>query len=180
MGRDSAHQPAACGGAYCWVTVLLFACLSLLFSPAVAFAQEGEATAAAPPNVSADQVNAIARELWCPLCSGVRLDVCELKACEQMREVIAIKLDEGENLDSIRTYFVAQYGPQVLGEPPLEGFNWLAWLLPFVALAAGGYFLWVTIRRMARPSAHAIAQAAAAPQLSDEDQRKLAEELKRL
>ncbi|MEZ4681681.1 MAG: hypothetical protein R2932_46460 [Caldilineaceae bacterium] len=53
-------------------------------------------------SISADQVNEIARSLWCPLCSGVRLDACELKACEQMKEVIAIKLAEGEDLDTIR------------------------------------------------------------------------------
>ena len=73
--------------------------------------------------VTADEVNVVARELWCPLCSGVRLDACELKACDQMKEVIAIKLSEGEDTESIKQYFVGQYGPQVLGEPPREGFQ---------------------------------------------------------
>jgi len=161
------------------MATLLVGCLGVLFSVAVIFAQEGAATPAVPAEVSADEVNDVARELWCPLCSGVRLDACELKACEQMKDVIALKLAEGEDTDSIRTYFVAQYGPQVLGEPPLEGFNWLAWLLPFVALAAGGYFLWATIRRMARP-APAPALTRPSPTLSDEEARKLAEELNRL
>jgi len=44
--------------------------------------------------ISADRVNEVARGLWCPLCSGVRLDACELKACIQMKEMIAIKLAE--------------------------------------------------------------------------------------
>lgn len=185
MGKRSAHQLAEHwvaydGGAYRLVAILLFVCLGGLVATTAAFAQTTETTPTAPPNVSADEVNAVARELWCPLCSGVRLDVCELKACEQMKEVIAIKLDEGENTASIRDYFVGQYGPQVLGEPPLEGYNWLAWLLPFVALGAGGYFLWTTVRRMARPTALSVAQAAANPTLSAEDQRKLVEELKRL
>lgn len=72
----------------------------------------------------------MSRELWCPLCSGVRLDSCELKACEQMKDVIAIKLSEGEDTTSIKSYFVDQYGPQVLGEPPRQGFSVLAWVLP--------------------------------------------------
>lgn len=154
-----------------------------LFSVSALYAQETTPTPAAPPNVTADQVNEIARELWCPLCSGVRLDACELKACEQMKEMIAIKLGEGEDLDSIRTYFVAQYGPQVLGEPPWEGFNWLAWVLPFVVLAVGGYFLWNTMRRMVRPAPVAAtanrAPAKTAAEPEDEYERKLAEELKR-
>lgn len=153
-----------------------------------AVAQAQESTPAPAGEVTADEVNTVARELWCPLCSGVRLDACELKACEQMKDVIAIKLAEGENTDSIRDYFVAQYGPQVLGEPPWEGFNWLAWTLPFIVLALGGYFLWNTMRRMVRPTpVTASAASGSAPATNatganipeDEYGRKLAEELKR-
>lgn len=106
---------------------------------------------AVPPDVTADEVNEIARELWCPLCSGVRLDGCELRACDQMKEEIAIKLGEGEDLSAIKQYFVNQYGPQVLGEPPREGFNLLAWILPIVVLLGGGIFLVVRGRAMLRP-----------------------------
>ncbi|HRW03966.1 MAG TPA: cytochrome c-type biogenesis protein CcmH [Caldilineaceae bacterium] len=155
-------------------------------------AQEGDAQAVTDSqtdasNITPDQVNEIARELWCPLCSGVRLDSCELKACEQMKEVIAIKLADGEDLDAIRTYFVAQYGPQVLGEPPREGFNWLAWVIPFIVLAIGGYVLWTTIKRITRPAPAPVATVPNAPSPgagegaagTDEYQAKLAEELKR-
>ena len=31
-------------------------------------------------DITADDVNVIAREMRCPLCSGVRLDACETKA----------------------------------------------------------------------------------------------------
>lgn len=133
--------------------------------------------------VSANQVNAVARELWCPLCSGVRLDACELKACAQMKDMIGEKLAEGEDVSSIKNYFVAQYGPQVLGEPPLEGFNWLAWILPVLALVAGGLFVWTRLRSSTR-QAHAAQDAAAdAPAAtgdaySDTYGRKLDEELK--
>jgi cytochrome c-type biogenesis protein CcmH len=101
--------------------------------------------------VTPDEVNSVARELWCPLCNGVRLDACELKACEQMRDVIAVKLAEGEDSESIKAYFVEQYGPQVMGEPPRQGFNWLAWILPAVAAVVGGYFFWRTTQRMVQP-----------------------------
>ena len=84
--------------------------------------EEASTPAAAPPTaagaVSADQVDAVAKQLWCPLCSGVRLDACELKACSQMKEVIGEKLAQGDDVQTIKNYFVAQYGPQVLGEPP--------------------------------------------------------------
>jgi cytochrome c-type biogenesis protein CcmH len=116
-----------------------------------------------PAGVSSDAVNDVARELWCPLCNGVRLDSCELKACDQMKEVIALKLAEGEDTQTIKNYFVEQYGPQVLGEPPRSGFNWLAWILPFAAALGGGLFVWLRARSMVRP-AYPNPEAAAAEQ----------------
>jgi len=122
----------------------LFAFLFLIAAGA-ALAQTPTPDASA---ISADQVNAVARGLWCPLCSGVRLDACELKACDQMKEMIALKLAAGASEEEIRTYFLDQYGPQVFGEPPREGFNWLAWILPVLGLLGGGLFLWSRSRRM--------------------------------
>lgn len=165
--------------------ILLFLC-SALFPYAPLFAQ-GDTPAQSTPaavdvsQVSPDQVNEIARSLWCPLCSGVRLDACELKACQQMKQMIAVKLAEGQDLDAIRTYFVAQYGPQVLGEPPREGFNWLAWILPFAVLLIGAYVLWNTLRRMVRPAPVPVTTSPLTATETSEDpyERKLAEELKR-
>ena len=146
-------------------------------------AGDASAGAAAPSTVSADQIDAVAKQLWCPLCSGVRLDACELKACSQMKEVIGEKLAQGVDVQTIKNYFVAQYGPQVLGEPPMEGFNWLAWVLPVVALIGGGIFVYSRTRKMVRTApAEVAAQGAGAPgqevTSADEYARKLDEELK--
>ncbi|MDI9549066.1 MAG: cytochrome c-type biogenesis protein CcmH [Chloroflexota bacterium] len=140
-------------------------------------------TAEPAGEVTLNDVNEVARDLWCPLCSGVRLDACELKACDQMKDVIAIKLAEGEDAASIKDYFIEQYGPQVLGEPPREGFNWLAWILPFVALALGGVFLWRQTARMMQPAEEMSAADPGSPppgaekQAEDDYARKLDEEL---
>lgn len=89
-----------------------------------------------------NEINAVARELWCPLCNGVRLDNCELQACIQMKEVIAQKLEAGESTDQIKAYFVTQYGDIVLGQPSREGFNLIVWLFPVLAAVVG--LGWVT------------------------------------
>lgn len=130
--------------------------------------------------VTADEVNEVARQLWCPLCSGVRLDSCELKACEQMRQEIALKLAAGEDIESIKTYFLAQYGPQILGEPPREGFNWLAWILPFVALGGGAIFLVARGRSLfMRPASARPAPTATVAPEDEPYARRLEEELNR-
>ena len=156
--------------------VLVLLWLSMLTTSAVA--QDG---AAPVSTVTPNDVKEVSKQLWCPLCSGVRLDACELKACEQMRDVIAVKLGEGESDQAIKDYFVAQYGPQVLGEPPMEGFNWLAWILPVAVMIGGSVFLWFRARSMiSGRSQEATAGATASSTSAGEDDysRKLDEELK--
>jgi cytochrome c-type biogenesis protein CcmH len=99
-----------------------------------------------------------------------------------MREVIAMKLSEGATPEEIKAYFVEQYGPQVLGEPPREGFSLLAWVLPFIALAGGAGWLIYQGRRW---SAQARAMRARVVRqegdiAQDVYARKLEEELRRL
>lgn len=135
--------------------------------------------------VTADEVNIVARELWCPLCSGVRLDTCDLKACEQMRQEIALKLEAGEDAASIKQYFLEQYGPQILGKPPSAGFNLMAWILPVVALAGSAAFLVLRGRHLFhrsprdRTAPASVSAPGGPPNADDPYARQLDEELKR-
>ena len=97
-----------------------------------------------------DRMYDIARELWCPLCSGVRLDACELQACVQMRAEIRQLLAAGRDPEGIVAYFEAEYGPQVHGQPPLRGFQSLAWLVPVVAVVGLGIGAGLRTRRAVR------------------------------
>jgi cytochrome c-type biogenesis protein CcmH len=156
---------------------LLLLVVFLSFLAAGPVRAQSDPAPAAPSTITADDVNDVARTLWCPLCSGVRLDSCELKACDQMKDVIAIKLGEGEDVNSIRDYFVEQYGPQVMGEPPRSGFNLLAWLLPIAVAVGGGVFLWTRARRMVQAPVQSGAGNAETG-VHDEYSHKLDEELK--
>ncbi|MFQ5460894.1 MAG: cytochrome c-type biogenesis protein CcmH, partial [Anaerolineae bacterium] len=95
----------------------------------------------------ADDVAALARELNCPLCQGYNLQDCPLLVCAQMREVIGEKLAAGESEEDIVAFFVAQYGPQVLNEPPRRGFHLLAWTMPVVGLVLAGALAAVFLSR---------------------------------
>ncbi len=55
-----------------------------------------------------DEVNAIARVLYCAVCENVPLDVCPTQACQQWRATIKEKLTAGWNEDQIKQYFVDQ------------------------------------------------------------------------
>lgn len=107
----------------------------------------GTAPAAAQgPNID-DEVNRIAKNLYCPVCPNTPLDVCSTQACVQWRALIKDKLLAGQNEQQIRDYFVAQYGQQVLGAPPPQGFNWLAYILPAIGIILGALIAWLTVRQ---------------------------------
>jgi cytochrome c-type biogenesis protein CcmH len=101
---------------------------------------------------SDDQVNAIAKQLYCPVCENIPLDVCPTTACAQWRELIRQKLSEGWGEQQIKDYFVQQYGARVLGTPPPKGINWLVYLVPPVAILAGAYVLYRAFRGWKRPT----------------------------
>ncbi len=99
---------------------------------------------------TADEVNRIAKQLYCPVCPNTPLDVCETKACEDWRAQIRDMLAEGQDEQAIIDYFVAQYGIRVLAAPPRRGFTALVWVLPVVGLLAGGWLLMRVFRRQGR------------------------------
>ncbi len=89
--------------------------------------------------VSDDDVNEVAKELYCPICESTPLDVCATQACADWREVIRTKLSDGQSGDDIKAYFELQYGPQALAEPPRSGFTLAVWILPIVAVVIGAF-----------------------------------------
>lgn len=123
-------------------SVVLFAVVGVLILPRNAQAQEGEPTD--------DEVNAIAKHLYCPVCENVPLDVCPTQACKQWRDTIRQKLAEGWNQDQIEQYFVDQYGDRALATPPRTGLNWLIYLLPPAVFVAGAIVLTGAIRSWRR------------------------------
>src|SRR5512139_3696488 len=105
--------------------------LALLFSLLVVGAVAAQLR---QPTASDDQVNAIAKQLYCPVCENTPLDVCPTEACRQWRELIRTQLGQGWTEDQIKQYFVENYGARVLSEPPRQGLNWIVYLLPPVLI----------------------------------------------
>ena len=102
------------------------------------------------PTPSDDQVNAIARKLYCPVCENTPLDVCPTTACHQWRELIRQMLAEGKTEAEIKQYFVDYYGARVLSEPPVTGINWLMYIVPPVLFLGGVYLLFKAFRTWKR------------------------------
>ena len=121
----------------------------LLFVFAVGFFAVGVAAQGEGP--SDDEVNAIAKYLYCPVCANVPLDVCPTLACERWRQQIADRLAAGWSEQQIYDYFVEQYGDRVLAAPPAHGLNWLLYLVPPLGLLLGAVLLGRVLRGAKMP-----------------------------
>lgn len=84
-----------------------------------------------------NDVNLIAKKLYCPVCPNTPLDVCETKACQDWRAQIRDQLSAGWTEQQVIEYFVAQYGERVLAEPQRKGFTSLVWFLPVIVVLIG-------------------------------------------
>jgi cytochrome c-type biogenesis protein CcmH len=108
-----------------WLLLVLL--LALL--PAVVHAQD---------EVTDDEVNEVAKDVYCPVCESTPLDVCPTQACADWRELIRTKLAEGQSRDEVLEYFARQYGDGVLSNPPRRGASLVVlWILPVLLVLLG-------------------------------------------
>ncbi|HEB66138.1 MAG TPA: cytochrome c-type biogenesis protein CcmH [Chloroflexi bacterium] len=142
-----------------------------------------QAQSGTPHTPTDDEVNAVASQLYCPVCENIPLDVCGTQACAQWRDLIREKLSEGWTTEEIKTYFVEQYGDRVLATPPPRGLNWLVYVLPPLLILAGAVILVQAFRAWKTPTEEPL-EAEMAPSTpeaafsDDEYIARLEEELK--
>lgn len=121
--------------------ILVFVLSASLLTLYAASAQEGQ-----PRVPTDDEVNAVAKKLYCPVCPNTPLDVCETQACKDWRAQIRDQLAAGWSEQQIMDYFVQQYGERVLGEPQRSGFTSMVWVLPLIAVLLGLVIVWQVLR----------------------------------
>lgn len=125
------------------IRVLLF--LALFALPGTMLAQEP---------ITDDEVNEVAKELYCPVCESTPLDVCPTQACADWRELIRLQLSEGRSRQEILDYFAGQYGNSVLADPPREGIALiLLWLVPIAGIGLAVLFFGRYLRSLQAASA---------------------------
>ena len=125
---------------------------------------------AAPPN-AAD----LEAELVCPVCETT-LDQSTAPVAERMKAFIRVRIAAGDSEQEIKDALVAEFGAEVLAEPPEGGFGLLAWLLPLGALFGGAIAVGLLIRVWSR---RAVPRDLADEQLDPELDRLVDEELAR-
>ena len=131
--------------------------------------------------ITDDEVNAVAHQLYCPVCQNTPLDVCPTEACRDWREQIRGMLAEGKTEDEILQYFVDQFGDRVLAAPPVSTkFNWLIYIVPPLIILIGAIILFRSLKEWTTPKSVEAGPGAGGSVIEKDDYvTRMEEELKK-
>ncbi|GAB4553009.1 MAG: hypothetical protein OHK0023_21620 [Anaerolineae bacterium] len=87
-------------------------------------------------DVTDDEVNNVAKKLYCPVCENITLDTCGTAACAQWRDEIRIQLSEGKTEQEVIDDFVRRFEDRVVGVPVNPVLRTLSLVTPWVLSAA--------------------------------------------
>ncbi|WP_213736789.1 cytochrome c-type biogenesis protein [Bradyrhizobium sp. dw_411] len=125
--------------------------ISCVFALAV-MAVSPSAYAVQPDEIMSDpakelRARDLSRELRCMVCQNQSIDDSEAPLARDLRLLVRERIAAGDSDAQVIDFLVARYGEFVLLKPRLNSHTWLLWLLPPLALAGGGFALWVNGRR---------------------------------
>jgi cytochrome c-type biogenesis protein CcmH len=112
----------------------------------------------------------LSRELRCMVCQNQSIDDSEAPLARDLRLLVRERIAAGDSDAQVLDFLVARYGEFVLLKPRLEPHTYLLWLLPPLALAGGGFALWMHNRRRTRS---ATAEDLLSRKLTAEEQARL-------
>lgn len=101
---------------------------------------------------AADLVREIEDNLIAPCCWSQPVSQHYSPKADEIRTEVRAMVAEGKNRDEILNHYVAQYGERILAAPRAEGFNILAYVLPWAALIFGAWLLIVLIKKLRAPA----------------------------
>lgn len=91
-----------------------------------------------------------------------------------MHRVVLARLDSGMTAEQVTDAFEAQYGQSVMMQPPKRGFNWAAYIMPFVGLGVGIGLLGMAMRRLVAKHAAEVQAGPDAPPVENVNPDELA------
>jgi len=93
-------------------------------------------------NISPENFRDVAADLRCPTCTGISVLDSDAPFSVQIKNEVKDQLAAGKGKTEILRFFTDRYGPWILREPPKEGINLWAWIIPGGILLLGPFLIW--------------------------------------
>lgn len=123
------------------------ALLPILLVAAPALAARDYAQEALPDPRQEAQAVALMDTIRCVVCQGQPISSSNADLAADMRRMIRERIAAGEKPEQVRAWLVSRYGDWVSFKPQLKPTTAPLWLIPLVALMAGG---WLALGRLKR------------------------------
>lgn len=110
------------------------------------------AYAVQPDEVMADaakesRARDLSRGLRCMVCQNQSIDDSDAPLARDLRLLVRERISTGDSDAQVRDFLVSRYGEFVLLQPRFNPHTFVLWLAPPLALAGGGFALWLQQRR---------------------------------
>ena len=91
--------------------------------------------------------NTIHKNLRCLVCQGQSISDSNSDFAQTIKLVVKDLIDEGKTEDEIYSFMSDKYGEWIVFKPQLNTQNSLLWILPYVALILGGFFIFTLVKK---------------------------------
>jgi cytochrome c-type biogenesis protein CcmH len=132
------------------ILILVFA-MAVMMGSSAAYAVQPDEIMSDP--IKEARARDLSRELRCMVCQNQSIDDSEAPLARDLRLLVRERIAAGDSDAQVIDFLVARYGEFVLLKPRLKPHTLLLWLLPPLALAGGGFALWMHSRRRSRSAA---------------------------
>lgn len=101
--------------------------------------------------ITREDVLDVAKEFHPPGCTtSMTADYCQMATAGPFRNEIYEMLKKGMDKGEVMDALVNKYSTKILAAPEKKGFQWVAWILPFVAVFLGAIFILFLIKKVLR------------------------------
>ena len=91
--------------------------------------------------------NLIHKNLRCLVCQGQSISDSNSDFAQTIKLVVKDLIDEGKTEDEIYSFMSDKYGEWIVFKPQLNAQNSLLWILPYIALIFGGFFIFALVKK---------------------------------
>ena len=91
--------------------------------------------------------NQIHKNLRCLVCQGQSISDSNSDFAQTVKLVVKDLIDEGKTEDEIYEFMSDKYGDCIVFKPQLNTQNSLLWILPYIALFFGGFFIFSFLKK---------------------------------